>query len=166
MKLLPYSPEWKLLYEKEAEKIRGVIGDVATDIQHIGSTAIPGIAAKPIIDIAVMLSSLDKAKSLVGPLAGIGYKYDEPASSPERYFFRKGEPAQYHLSLTAPNVGFWKRQILFRDYLISHPSLAKEYEKLKLDMIEKDPTGGKEYLHAKAPFVQRILELAEKDLKS
>ena len=166
MELSPYSQEWKALYEKEAEKIKSVIGDLAVDIQHIGSTAIPGMIGKPIIDIAVMLPSLDKAKDLIKPLANLGYNYDEPASSSERCFFRKGEPVQYHLSLTAPDVSFWRRQILFRDYLINHPSMAKKYEELKLRMIKKDPTGRKDYLSAKSLFIQKALELAEKDLKS
>ena len=166
MELSPYSQKWKVLYEKEAEKIKSIIGDFITDIQHIGSTAIPDIMAKPVIDIAVMIPSLDKARDLIKPLSTLGYYYDKPASSPERYFFRKGEPVQYHLSLTAPNVSFWRRQILFRDYLINHPSIAKKYEELKLRMIEKDPTGRKDYLNEKSLFVQKILELAEKDLNS
>ena len=163
MKLSPYSQEWKILYEKEAEKIKSIIGDFIIDIQHIGSTAIPDMIAKPIIDIAVMIPSLDKAKDLIKPLASLGYNYDEPASSSERYFFRKGEPARYHLSLTAPNVSFWRRQMLFRDYLISHLSIAKEYEELKLKLFEKDPTGRGEYLSGKTLFVQKILKLAEKE---
>ena len=166
MELSPYSQKWKVLYEKEAEKIKSVISDFIIDIQHIGSTAIPGMIAKPIIDIAVMISSLDKAKDLIMPLSALGYYYDKSASSSERYFFRKDEPVQYHLSLTAPNVSFWRRQILFRDYLINHPSMAKKYEELKLRMIEKDPTGRKDYLNKKSPFVKKVLELAEKDLKS
>src|SRR3989338_6961565 len=107
MKLSSYSQEWKTLYDNEEEKIKGIIGDFIVDIQHMGSTAIPGIAAKPIIDIAVLLSSLEKVEDLIKPLAKIGYNYDKPASSSERYFFRKGEPVQYHVSLTAPNVTFW-----------------------------------------------------------
>ena len=96
MKLSSYSQEWKTLYDNEEEKIKGVIGDFIVDIQHIGSTAIPVIAAKPIIDIAVLLSSLEKVEDLIKSLAKIGYNYDKPTSSPERYFFRKGEPVQYH----------------------------------------------------------------------
>lgn len=163
MKLSPYSQQWKNLYEEETVRIKDIIGDLAIDIQHIGSTAIPGMIAKPIIDIAVMLPSLDKAKDLIKPLANLGYNYDESASSSERYFFRKGEPVQYHLSLTAPNVSFWRRQILFRDYLINHPSIAKEYEELKIKLIEKDPTGREDYLNEKSPFVQKISKLAEKE---
>ena len=166
MKLSSYSQQWKNLYEEEGIRIKDIVGDSAIDIQHIGSTAIPGMVAKPIIDIAVMLPSLDKAKDLIKPLATLGYNYDEPASSSERYFFRKGEPVQYHLSLTAPNVSLWHRQILFRDYLISHPSMAKEYEELKVKLIEKDPTGRKDYLNEKSLFVQKVLELTGKDLKS
>ncbi len=163
MELSSYSQQWKSLYEREVIRIRDVIGDLVIDIQHIGSTAIPNMTAKPIIDIAVMLPSFDKAKELIKPLNGLGYNYDEPASSSERYFFRKGEPTQYHLSLTVPNVSFWHRQILFRDYLISHPSVAKEYEELKIKMIKKDPTGEEDYLKAKGPFVQKVLKLAEKE---
>ncbi|MFH0712600.1 MAG: GrpB family protein [Candidatus Jorgensenbacteria bacterium] len=163
MNLSSHSLEWKVLYEEEAKRIKSAIGNFILEMQHIGSTAIPGIKAKPIIDIAVMLSSLDKAEKLIKPLAGLGYNYDKLASSSERYFFRKGEPAQYHLSLTAPNVTFWQRQILFRDYLISHPLLAKEYEKLKLEMTKKDPTGRNDYLKVKSLFIRKILELAERD---
>jgi len=166
MKLSSYSQEWKFIYKQEAEKIKSIIGDFVIDIQHIGSTAIPNIMAKPIIDIAVMISSLDEAKDLIKLLADIGYKYDELASSSERYLLRKGDPIQYHLSLTALNVTFWHRQILFRNYLIDHPSIAKEYEKLKLKIIKKDPIGGKEYISEKSSFIQKVLELAEKDSKS
>lgn len=166
MRLYSYSEQWKTLYSEEARKIKSVLGDLITDIQHIGSTAIPNMASKAIIDIAVMLPSLKKTKDLIKHLADIGYNYDEPASSSERYFFRKGDPIQYHLSLTEPRYSFWHRQILFRDYLINHPSVAKEYEGLKLKMSKKDPTGRKDYLNKKSPFVQKVLELAEKDLKS
>jgi len=166
MKLSPYSQEWKFIYKQEAKKIKNIIGDFVIDIQHIGSTAIPNIVAKPIIDIVVMISSLDKAKDLIKLLTDIGYKYDEPASSSERYLLRKGDPIQYHLSLTALNVTFWHRQILFRNYLIDHPLIAKEYEKLKLKIIKKYPTGGKEYISEKSSFIQKVLELAEKDSKS
>lgn len=162
MKLSPYSQQWKNLYEKEAVRIKDILGDLAIDIQHIGSTAIPRMIAKPIIDIAAALSSLDNAKDLIKPLTTLGYNYDESVSSSERYFFRKGEPTQYHLSLTAPNVSFWRRQILFRDYLISHPSAAKEYQELKVKMIEIDPTGRGDYINAKDPFIKKILKLAEK----
>lgn len=163
MELSSYSPQWENLYKEEAIRIKDVVGDLVVEIQHIGSTAIPNMTAKPIIDIAVMLPAFDKAKGLIEPLYNLGYNYDEPASSSERYFFRKGEPTQYHLSLTAPNVSFWHRQILFRDYLINHPSIAKEYERLKVKMIKEDPTGREDYLKAKSPFVQRILKLAEEE---
>jgi GrpB-like predicted nucleotidyltransferase (UPF0157 family) len=163
MKLYPYSKQWKTIYDEEASTIRNTIGTNFTEMQHIGSTAILGIKSKPIIDIAIMLPSLHDADNLILPLANISYVYDKPSSSSERFFFRKGKPVKFHLSLTAPNVTFWRRQILFRDYLNSHQSVAKEYEELKMKMIEEDPGGGESYLNTKSSFVEKVLRLAEKD---
>jgi GrpB-like predicted nucleotidyltransferase (UPF0157 family) len=161
MKLLPYTKKWKILFEEEKSVIKNAIEN-CTDIQHIGSTAIFGIMSKPIIDIAVMLTTLEEANNYIIPLSDIGYIHDQVSSSSERYFFRKGNPVKYHLSLTAPNVTFLKRQILFRDYLNSHPPVAKEYEKLKIKIIKEDPTGGENYINAKDSFVKRVLRLAER----
>ncbi len=165
--LQPPSSQWTIKFINECETIRKTLGDAALDIQHIGSTAIPGIAAKPIIDIAVAIPSIEHASVLIEPLEKIGYTYFPESSSQERLFFRKGEPVEFHLSLAQKDrFGYWKRQILFRDYLCKHPDAAREYESLKLKLVAEDPTGGNKYLSGKSEFVEKILIAAETEFRN
>ncbi|MDP3934738.1 MAG: GrpB family protein [Candidatus Giovannonibacteria bacterium] len=163
MNLEPYSQDWPVLYKEEAQKIREVLGDSLWDIQHIGSTAIPNIKAKPIIDIAVMLNSFDNVHIMIKKLSEIDFIYDQQKSSSERYFFVKYGINKYHLSLTIPTTSYWRRQILFRNYLIKHSEAAKEYEKLKQALLKKNIDRSTGYIDGKSDFVSKILELAENE---
>ncbi|MDO8522981.1 MAG: GrpB family protein [bacterium] len=158
-KLEPYSKNWQILYKIESEKIREVLVGAVTDIQHIGSTSIPNMKAKPIIDIAAMVDSFDKIEDLIQRLSDIGYVYYQQKSSSERYFFEKNDA--YHLSITIPTVSFRRRQILFRDYLIEHPEIAKEYEILKESLLNKSVDGTSGYIEGKTEFVNKVLKLAD-----
>jgi len=164
MKVAPYDEQWPKIFQAEKELISSKFGDDILDVQHIGSTAIPKMSAKPIIDIAVLIPSLDDAEKFINPLSEIGYQFFKDRSSVERLFFVKEEPPKYHLSLTRPEkFSYWKRQILFRDYLIQHNDQALEYEALKKHLIEKFPNARQEYCDGKNEFVQKILILAEKN---
>lgn len=163
-----YSSEWPKKYELEAEKIRAVLGDDAEDIQHIGSTSIPSVIAKPLIDIGVLVDSIDDIDSFVKKLEPLGYLYKSDMSSVERIFLRKGDPVEYHLSIACPKHTFWKRQINFRDYLRNHPELVEEYNQLKLKNVEITPeedfsdlSRSKVYNQGKGEFVAKVLKLAE-----
>jgi len=158
MDLEPYNPEWKELFEKEKGLLKNIIGDEALDIQHIGSTAVSGIQSKPIIDIAVLLRSFPTAESFFDQLESLGYEYSKERSSSERYFFTKGDPVEYHLSLVNPETSLLQRQVEFRDYLIKHLETAKEYEDLKKDLINKYPSGKDEYSYGKSEFISKVLE--------
>lgn len=159
--LQAYSLQWPKVYESEAELIRSAI-PTAVDIQHIGSTSIPGMVAKPIIDIGVLIKSADQAEEYVGLLETLGYRYYPKSSSSERLFFRKGDPTAFHLSLAYQNKGsFWKRQLTIRDFLRIHPEAIQEYTKLKLSLLNLDPAGGEAYLNGKSDFVQNILKRAK-----
>lgn len=162
-----YSPEWPKKYELEAEKIKAVFGDEVKDIQHIGSTAIPGVIAKPLIDMGVLVNSIDDVVALVKKLEPLGYSYNPDMSSVERIFLRKGNPVEYHLSIACPKHTFWKRQIIFRDYLRNHPEFTEEYNQLKSKNIEITPvedfsdlSRSKVYNQGKGEFVEKILKLA------
>ncbi len=160
--LHPHNPDWIDKFTEEEKLIKKLLGTIAIDIQHIGSTAIPHIMAKPIIDIAVLIPTLEEAHLLVPVLEQHGYLYEKEKSSQERFYFVKGDPEEYHLSLAQPHTySYWKRQILFRDYLKLHPEVAKEYEKLKLEALT---TNASNYLRAKGPFIEKVLELAEMGL--
>lgn len=162
-----YSKDWIEKYNKEAEIIKKILGSEIIDIQHIGSTAIPGLSAKPIIDIAVLVLSIENIYHFSELLKKIDYNYKPDMSSGERIFLRKGDPVEYHLSVACPIHTFWKRQILFRDYLKLHPEYVKEYEDLKQETIKdlpevdfKDLSRSKGYSAKKGPFVEKILRLA------
>jgi GrpB-like predicted nucleotidyltransferase (UPF0157 family) len=166
MTIVPYRSGWVDLYEKEAALLRSALGEKALHIEHTGSTSIPGMAAKPIIDITVAVESLPKAVELIPMLEGLGYEHRAHDTIPDRMFFAKESAPEirtHHLNLTQPDSGFWKNQIAFRDYLRTHTQMATEYVSLKKRLAEDyartkqlDPEG-------KTKFVTRVLELAEKD---
>jgi GrpB-like predicted nucleotidyltransferase (UPF0157 family) len=166
--LQKYQPAWKNKFNLESTEIIKKLGNLIIDIQHIGSTSVPGMMAKPIIDIGVLVNSTDDIFTFVNKLKSIGYSYKPEISSNERIFFRKGDPVQYHLSITSPIHTFWSRQILFRDYLISHHEFIQEYNNLKLKNIKMTPEEdfadlslSETYNKGKGEFVAKILELAK-----
>ena len=162
-----YQKEWDENFVIESKKIRDVLNDSIQDIQHIGSTSIPGMIAKPIIDIAVLVDSITTIPFFTKKLETLGYSYEPDMSSTERIFFRKGSPVRYHLSITSPLHTFWDRNIIFRDHLKKHPDLIEEYKKLKIENISitpeedfKDLSLSKIYNEGKGDFVQKVLNLA------
>lgn len=163
-----YNTEWVKKFETEAQKIRDIIGTQILDIQHIGSTSIPNLSAKPIIDIGVLVNSIDDIQSFASKLSTLGYKYKPDMSSVERIFLRKGNPIEYHLSIACPKHTFWERNVTFRDYLRTHPEFVKEYDELKRQNLSITPKSdlndlsrSKIYNNGKGDFVQKILDLAE-----
>jgi GrpB-like predicted nucleotidyltransferase (UPF0157 family) len=166
-----YSKEWPDKYAAERDLLSSHLGNASLDIQHIGSTAVPGLTSKPIIDTMIAIPSIGEAGSLVPVLENIGYVHKPEMSSTERLFFRKGDPVEYHLSLTQPDhTSYWERQILFRDYLIAHPEYAREYESIKQEALNElqevdlaDLSRSKAYSEKKGPFIQKVLELARAD---
>lgn len=169
--LHPYSNEWSEKYNKEAILIKQTLGDLIIDIKHIGSTSVPGLSAKPIIDIAVLAKSIDNVNVFTRVLEKIGYSYNPEMSSVERIFLRKGESPEYHLSISESKYTYWTRQLLFRNYLRKYPEYREEYQKIKENCIRnlstedlKDLSRSKEYSAQKGPFIQKVLMLAEAEL--
>jgi GrpB-like predicted nucleotidyltransferase (UPF0157 family) len=167
IKLSEHNELWHDEFLSEEKRLKEILGNEIIDIQHIGSTAIPGLLAKPIIDIAVLVSSIQNISYFTKLLEKVGYSYKPDMSSVERIFLRKGDPVKYHLSIACPLHTYWERQILFRDYLISHLEYKKEYENLKIEAIKelpesdfKDLSRSKGYSAKKGPFVDKILKLA------
>lgn len=165
--LQQWTPEWTEKFKLESEKIKSVLSD-SKDIQHIGSTSIPGMMSKPLIDIAVLVDSIENVSFFVEKLESLNYSYKPDMSSPERIFLRKGDPVEYHLSIACPQHTFWERQILFRDYLIKNPEFVEEYNALKLKNIEITPeedfsdlSRSKAYNQGKSDFVAKVLKLSK-----
>ena len=148
------------LFAEEAVLLRRVVGDYVVAIEHIGSTAICGILAKPIIDIAVGVEKLTDGEKCVVPLENIGYEYRGEHGIARRFYFVKGEPRTHHLHLVEKDSDFWRSHLLFRDYLRAHPAVAKEYENLKLELARKYANDRDAYLYGKTDFIENVLKIA------
>ena len=118
-RIVNYDPRWPRRFKEEKARILAAIGPWARSVEHVGSTAVPGLAAKPIIDILVGLRSLEDAKECITRLEAIGYEYipEYEAIRPERRYFRKGptESRTHHLHMVETSSGFFRNHILFRD---------------------------------------------------
>lgn len=161
--IISYDPNWIEIYNTEAQKLKEVFGDSLLGIEHIGSTSVPGLASKPIIDIAVLIENHEDAEKFISALAEIGYIFDEglhmKTEFPERHLFRKGSPTSSHLSIAYADKGsFWKRQLAFRDYLRTHPKDRDRYATLKQKLIQEDPTGQNGYISGKTELINEILD--------
>jgi len=140
------------------------MGDAALNIEHIGSTALPGMWAKPIIDLMVAVDDLDGARVWFGDLETLGYEFRPDVEPPDRLFFAKGERAlrTHHLSLARTDSDFYFEKMAFRDHLCSDSSAFEEYKELKMRLAERFPDDRKRYTDGKEAFVHEILALAEK----
>jgi GrpB-like predicted nucleotidyltransferase (UPF0157 family) len=159
-----YDPQWPILYEEEKERILAVIGHQTDTVEHAGSTAVPGLGAKPIVDIMFGVRQLCDASARVKPLVSIGYEYvpEHEDSMPERRYFRKRHPGacSYHLHMVETGSEFWDRHLLFRDCLLSNPQVADEYCRLKQDMAARYGPDRAGYTDAKTPLIESVVARA------
>ena len=158
LRLEPYSSEWSHLYEEEAHRIRRAIGAHILDIQHVGSTAIPGMLSKPIIDIAIAVHSFEQARICIAPLERIGYEYRGEQGIARRHYFVKGDPSTHHIHMHEITLQEWQDYIRFRGALREDKRLAKEYAFLKEKFYSECGNNREAYQDRKAPFITRILK--------
>jgi GrpB-like predicted nucleotidyltransferase (UPF0157 family)/predicted RNA-binding protein associated with RNAse of E/G family len=164
--IVDYDPRWPTIYSKEKDQIFCAVGDKVVAIEHVGSTAIPGLGAKPIIDIMVAVRQLSDAKKCIEPLRSIGYEYvpEYEKELPERRYFQKGPKGvrnkHFHLHMVQHGGDFWKRHLMFRGYLRCHPDAAQQYCELKRKLAEKDALDREAYTDAKTAFIESILTQA------
>ena len=161
VRLVPYATEWVQQFELEKSALQQVLAAYILDIQHVGSTAIPGMLAKPIIDIAIAVTDFDKSRVCIPLMEGLGYEYRAEQGIPRRHMFARGNPRTFHVHMLEIESLEWQNHLLFRDYLCQHPDDAKEYAQLKLQLATKYPQDRVAYTDGKAPFIQRMLQLAK-----
>lgn len=168
VRLEEYNPKWKDLFEEEKELLFKTFKDRIISIEHIGSTAIPGLLAKPIIDMNVAIPSLDDVDYFITGLQKLGYEYIPERRFSDRQFFPKGpsERRTHHLNLVeiTSETG-WKNELLFRDYLRSHDKAKNEYATLKKELAEKYFDNRDEYTERKSKFIIEIINKAKDDIK-
>lgn len=160
-----YDSRWPLLFAEERERILDALGSVVLVIEHVGSTSVPGLAAKPIIDLLVGVNTLAHARTLgVERFQKLGYTYlpEYEAWLPDELLFRKGPPGPWthHAHVMEPANPRWEEYTLFRDYLCRHADVADAYGNLKraLAIVFGDDIAG--FRDAKRPFVTRVLASA------
>ena len=189
----PYDPDWPVLFERERRRIVTAIGQIAAGVHHVGSTSIPGMPAKPILDIAVLLHDFDDGGRCIEPLGKIGYLHmgvmdDIPG---DRVFHRgddlpdgrteldhddkaaarpgpKGltDIVQTHiLHMYAVDNPVRKHHLHFRDYLIAHPETAAEYARLKVALSNRHPNDRKSYSAGKKAFIREALAKAAEEFE-
>ena len=163
--VVEYDPSWPARYERERASIVEALDDVMEGIaaiEHVGSTAVPGLAAKPIIDIIVGVRELPVVERCVQPLESLGYEYRGELfpGIPGRYYFPKGNPRSHQLHMVEHRSEFWQRHILFRDLLRERPAVAREYEALKRELAVQYRTDRLAYTEAKTPFIESALARA------
>ena len=158
-----YDPHWREEFETLRSRIAQLLDGLATAIEHIGSTAVPGLAAKPIIDVDILLRSAADFPLVCARLASLGYEHQGDLGVAGREAFRTppGKIA-HHLYACSPGSREYGRHITFRDYLRSHPEDASEYAALKRKLAEE--AGDREaYTQGKTEFVSQILRRAGQD---
>jgi len=160
IELVPYTPRWSVLFAEEQAQLDAVLGTAVRAIEHIGSTAIPGIVAKPILDIGIAVDSFEEAAALVPAIVGLGYTYRGEYSIPRRHYFVKGKPRTHHLHMVEISSEGWRNNLLFRDYLRNHPDTAAAYAQLKQELAISTQGDRVLYTDSKAPFVRQVLEMA------
>ena len=163
VQIVPYDPAWPGLFSMEAERLRAVLepGQIV-GIEHFGSTAVPGLAAKPIIDILIAVRSLERAKAtMIEPILALGYVYWAENPKQDRMFFVKGMPPYgerrtHHIHITELGGEMWCRRLPFRDHLRAHPEEARCYEALKRDLAGRYPTDRERYTDSKSEYVETV----------
>ena len=162
----PYDPRWPKFFEEERVRIERAIGPWVEEIEHVGSTAVPGLAAKPVIDVMVGVGSLEDSPAIVGRLEAIGYEYvpEFERQMPSRRYFRKLREGrrthQIHL-VERSNLEWWDRHVLFRDHLRAHPDIANEYARLKYELARRFRDDREAYTRAKTEFISEVVRSAE-----
>jgi len=163
-KLTPYKRVWADQFDQEADRIRSALGDKAQRIEHIGSTSIQGVAAKPIIDIMVAVEELAQSSDLIVPLDQIGYVYRPLDTIAGRMFFAREirqDIRTHHLSLTQNGSDYWVNHLLFRDQLREDDEVASDYVQLKKDFGEYYARTNHLDTEWKSAFVAQVLEMAK-----
>ena len=171
IEIVDYNPNWANMFECEAESIRVTVGkDLIVEIQHIGSTAVLGLAAKPVIDIMIGLRDLSDGKKIIRPLEELGYVYWADNPDDKKIFFVKGMPPYgekrtHHVHVVEIDGEFWQRR-LFRDYLRIHPEEVSRYEQLKRDLAVRFRDDREAYTEGKSDYVAEVMEKARREFQN
>jgi len=157
VRVVPYDPQWPELFRGEAERLAPALTPLGVRLEHTGSTSVPGLAAKPILDILAGYDDPALLPQIIAALVAAGYVHRGEQGIPGREFFRRGDPRSYHIHLARRDGQFWNDHLRFRDALRADSRLRDEYAALKLDLATKFPRDREAYIESKTDFVVSVL---------
>jgi len=146
----PFNPLWVSKFQVEADNLRAIFGEEIIDIHHIGSTSVPGLASKPIIDIMPVVLDINRIDEYNEKMASRGFESKgENGISGRRYFTKGGNNRSHHIHIYSSDNPQIQRHLAFRDYLRTHPDVAKKYGDLKVELAERFPYDISSYIKGK-----------------
>lgn len=159
--VVDYSEAWPRQFEEVAQALRAVMPTSEADLEHIGSTAVPGLCAKPVLDLLLGVAALEQAEALIPALAGIGFRYrpEHEAQIPQRRYFVRdaGHGPRVHLHAVVRGGTLWMQHLRFRDRLRENGEWRSAYAQLKRRLAEEHASDKAAYTEAKAPFIRDVL---------
>lgn len=156
IEIVEYDPRWPVLYTEEQARVKVALGDLVERIEHIGSTSVPGLSAKPIIDILVLVAHLGPVDPYIERLESLGYAYFPVLGTADRYAYGKGIPHTHHLHIVEQGSLAHLLPLAFRNYLRTHSEAAQQYEALKRTLARRFPHDRAAYNQAKTDFIRSI----------
>lgn len=159
IQMVPYNPEWRQEFSREAAQLTNTLGENVVAVHHIGSTAIPNIYAKPVLDVLLVVHNHAALDAKQAQMEALGYEARGELGIPERRFFRRGNADgdrthQIHtFEAGSPQI---TRHLAFRDYMIAHPDTAQAYSDLKRTLAAQHPNDIEAYMDGKDDFVQEV----------
>lgn len=161
--VLPYNPDWPKIFEAESQKIKNVLGDNCIAIHHIGSTSVPGLSAKPVIDMILVIKDPEK---VIQQLESLGFKFKGEYNIPMRLYFNRSEGIEINLHVYQEGHPEIELNLLFREYLRDHPEVREEYASLKENLLKDSASFEKKnskftgYNLGKDAFIRKVLKAA------
>jgi GrpB-like predicted nucleotidyltransferase (UPF0157 family) len=157
--LVAYDPRWRRLFNDAAGELSLALGSEIVAVHHVGSTAVVGLCAKPVLDVLVSIRDFARALDLVPSIEAIGYEFRPNEEIPDRHYFRRfqGSKQTHHLSLAEPSSWHHRATLAFRDALRADPREAEAYAALKLRLAAQHPGDRPAYIEGKSAFVERVL---------
>ena len=157
VRVVAYDQNWPVLFRAESERLHHTCSALLIHLEHIGSTAVPGLSAKPVLDILAGHPASVSPMVYVVPLTRAGYVHRGDRGIVGHQFFRRGDPRAYHIHLVEHNGSLWRQYVAFRDHLRANAGDARRYDDLKRALAARFPRDRESYINGKAEFVAHIL---------
>ena len=154
-----------MMFDAEARRIEAACAGLPIRLEHIGSTAVPGMSAKPIIDILAGRPPNSRTADYIAAIRQLGYEHKGTAGVPGREYFRRGSPRSHHVHLVSWSSTVWAEHLLFRDRLRAEPAIARDYEAVKRDLAIAYATDRRAYTDAKGPFIRSVIRDARQQVE-